>query len=391
MLAATALSALLALGQAAPPALELSWAATPACSSREEVTAEVARLLRSATGEERNVRARAVLSAIEGGAVAVDLELEIAGISHQRAFVAESCQAAKSAIALIVAIAIDPTAAQTTTDAGDASKGEDEAPPAPPEASSTKPARAATQDAAAPEPRQSERPRTAELAASFSLAAGAVVDVGTLPNPTPGGELTLGFRAAHLRLEAAASLFRAQTALERTSAAGASFSPQSAELRVGYGWELGSVWLGPFGVAGLTRLHAAGQHGSVANFDSSQLMPALGAGGLLVWAVAPRKGPRLPLGEEPADPDQQASPGRDPYERAVLSENTQLLRRLLDTLDDEKREVLVLTELEELSAPEIAEALGINLNTAYSRLRLAREQFEAALRRERARERGRQP
>jgi RNA polymerase sigma-70 factor (ECF subfamily) len=104
-----------------------------------------------------------------------------------------------------------------------------------------------------------------------------------------------------------------------------------------------------------------------------------------------RKSPRLAGGDEPVDPDQQASPDRDPFERAALSEHVHLLQRLLDSLDDEKREVLVLTELEELSAPEIAEALGINLNTAYSRLRLAREQFDAALRRERARERGRQP
>jgi len=104
-----------------------------------------------------------------------------------------------------------------------------------------------------------------------------------------------------------------------------------------------------------------------------------------------RKGPRLAGADEHAEPDEQASPERSPFERAALSEDVRLLQRLLDSLDDEKREVLVLTELEELSAPEIAEALGINLNTAYSRLRLAREQFDAALGRERARQRGRQP
>jgi RNA polymerase sigma-70 factor (ECF subfamily) len=104
-----------------------------------------------------------------------------------------------------------------------------------------------------------------------------------------------------------------------------------------------------------------------------------------------RKGPRHADADQHVEPDEQVSPERDPFERAALAESVRLLQRLLDSLDDEKREVLVLTELEELSAPEIAEALGINLNTAYSRLRLAREQFDAALRRERARERGRQP
>ena len=58
----------------------------------------------------------------------------------------------------------------------------------------------------------------------------------------------------------------------------------------------------------------------------------------------------------------------------------------LDELDDEKRAVLVLAELEQMSAPDIAEALGINLNTAYARLRAARQQFEQAVARERARD-----
>lgn len=102
-----------------------------------------------------------------------------------------------------------------------------------------------------------------------------------------------------------------------------------------------------------------------------------------------RKNP--PRGDEPIEPDQQHSPHPDPLEGALLAENARRLQCLLDTLDDDKREVLVLAELEELSIPEIADALGINLNTAYSRLRLARERFELALKREQARERGRQP
>jgi RNA polymerase sigma-70 factor (ECF subfamily) len=48
------------------------------------------------------------------------------------------------------------------------------------------------------------------------------------------------------------------------------------------------------------------------------------------------------------------------------------LRRLLDTLDDDKRQVFVLYELEELSMKEVAEACGCPLQTAYSRLHAAR-------------------
>jgi RNA polymerase sigma-70 factor (ECF subfamily) len=75
-----------------------------------------------------------------------------------------------------------------------------------------------------------------------------------------------------------------------------------------------------------------------------------------------------------------------PYEAVVHGEETKLLERILDELDDEKREVLVLAELQEMSVPEIAGALDLKLNTAYSRLRLAREAFEQALARHRARD-----
>jgi RNA polymerase sigma-70 factor (ECF subfamily) len=69
------------------------------------------------------------------------------------------------------------------------------------------------------------------------------------------------------------------------------------------------------------------------------------------------------------------------------SEDTRLLYSLLDELDPEKREVFVLAELEQISGPEIAAALGENLNTVYARLRAARAAFEAAVARHQARSR----
>jgi DNA-directed RNA polymerase specialized sigma24 family protein len=54
-------------------------------------------------------------------------------------------------------------------------------------------------------------------------------------------------------------------------------------------------------------------------------------------------------------------------------------RRLLGEVGPLKREVFVLAELEEMTTPEIAEAVGIPLNTAYSRLRVARQEFSEAL------------
>jgi RNA polymerase sigma-70 factor (ECF subfamily) len=68
-----------------------------------------------------------------------------------------------------------------------------------------------------------------------------------------------------------------------------------------------------------------------------------------------------------------------------------VLDRLLAHLDADKREVFVLAEIEELSAVEIAEILGANLNTVYSRLRVARQEFERAVQRFRTLELGVKP
>jgi RNA polymerase sigma-70 factor (ECF subfamily) len=89
----------------------------------------------------------------------------------------------------------------------------------------------------------------------------------------------------------------------------------------------------------------------------------------------------LPLTE--ALPD----PAPDPARATELTESVRLLHALLAELDEPKRTVFVLGELEELSAPEIAEALGENLNTVYARLRAARARFDAAYRRHLERER----
>lgn len=68
-----------------------------------------------------------------------------------------------------------------------------------------------------------------------------------------------------------------------------------------------------------------------------------------------------------------------PLELAVQSDQTRLLWTLLDKLEPAKREVLVLSELDEMTAPEIAAAIEIPLNTVYSRLRSARQDLDLAL------------
>jgi len=74
-----------------------------------------------------------------------------------------------------------------------------------------------------------------------------------------------------------------------------------------------------------------------------------------------------------------------PFEVTQKNADLQLLANLLAELDEPKREVFALVELEEMTVPEVAEALEIPVNTAYSRLRAARLAFEAAVARHDAR------
>jgi RNA polymerase sigma-70 factor (ECF subfamily) len=86
------------------------------------------------------------------------------------------------------------------------------------------------------------------------------------------------------------------------------------------------------------------------------------------------------------DPESLSDRSPGPHECATRAEAARLVERLLDALDEDKREVFALAELEQMSAPEIAGALELPVNTVYSRLRLARQEFAAAAARYRARD-----
>lgn len=95
-----------------------------------------------------------------------------------------------------------------------------------------------------------------------------------------------------------------------------------------------------------------------------------------------RRKPSEPISSEPEAHESSAADAQ-----LTRNEDARLLYSLLDELDPEKREVFVLAELEQTSGPEIAAALGENLNTVYARLRAARAAFEAAVARHQARTR----
>jgi RNA polymerase sigma-70 factor (ECF subfamily) len=75
-----------------------------------------------------------------------------------------------------------------------------------------------------------------------------------------------------------------------------------------------------------------------------------------------------------------------PLEMAERNAELELLESVLSELDEAKREVFVMVEVLEMTVPEVVQALEIPLNTAYSRLRLARQSFEETLARHEARD-----
>lgn len=83
----------------------------------------------------------------------------------------------------------------------------------------------------------------------------------------------------------------------------------------------------------------------------------------------------IALPAEPAD----ARP--DAYESLEAEQRRRMLLDALAEVDESRRPVLVLADIDGFAMPEIALELGIPLNTGYSRLRLAREELRAALRR----------
>lgn len=89
-----------------------------------------------------------------------------------------------------------------------------------------------------------------------------------------------------------------------------------------------------------------------------------------------RKGGRcIPL-DEVSHRDVAVAETPTPSDLAERSERVHLLETLLGQLDDDKRTLLILSELEQCTLREIAGMLGSNTNTIHSRLRAAKRDFD---------------
>jgi RNA polymerase sigma-70 factor (ECF subfamily) len=128
-------------------------------------------------------------------------------------------------------------------------------------------------------------------------------------------------------------------------------------------------------------------HGRLETYDSSRpLRPWLFA--FCVRCAADyRKLARHRREEDPPEHEAwSADPSPGPDERLLANERWKLVARALDTLDLAHRSVFVMHEIDQVPVPTLAEALGIPVGTAYTRLRAARQDFAAFVRRDRAKD-----
>jgi RNA polymerase sigma-70 factor, ECF subfamily len=103
-------------------------------------------------------------------------------------------------------------------------------------------------------------------------------------------------------------------------------------------------------------------------------------------ALRVAKSARRAMGHEPpveTDDAPDSTPQLD--ELTDRKRAREMLDHILAAMDDSLRVVFVLYEIEGMTTPEIAELIGAPLGTAASRLRRAREEFEAHVRRIEAR------
>ncbi len=78
-------------------------------------------------------------------------------------------------------------------------------------------------------------------------------------------------------------------------------------------------------------------------------------------------------------PTSATSDREDPENTAIHRQLLSQLDAVLAQLSDEQREVFVLFEIEGLDAKAVANIVGVGRNTVYSRLRLARKNFQLRL------------
>jgi len=126
-------------------------------------------------------------------------------------------------------------------------------------------------------------------------------------------------------------------------------------------------------------------HGALATYDRARPLRPWLFGIAFRIASDYRRKARFSRESPRAEADDRADAAPLADERLADEQARRIVIEALDHLDLDRRAVLVMHDIDGCPIPEIARTLSIPLNTAYSRLRLGREQLKAAVKRVRLR------
>ena len=274
------LDALLLLGLWAEPApVNLRWAG--ACNDTEVVFARLDEELQGATNTDRWVEVQASVESTStptGTKAVVTLETE-AG-ETERSLEAETCEELHQAVALLLAIHVDPYGGERSEPEPEPVP-EPEPEPVPPPQPEPEPERPEPIPSSSPTPRPEVLP---DPGRAF-VRAGVGVSMSVLPRAAPAFELSGGWARGRLRLDARATYLPPQG----DSVAGGTVTYQSWDLAAR---GCGQFFRGPVTVPLCGVFGAGAVHGAASGFvedgrDARALAYAAGSVGV-DWAVASR-------------------------------------------------------------------------------------------------------
>jgi hypothetical protein len=281
-------------GRAAADPLRLTWVAPEGCSSQADIERQIARSLGNPSSHHAALAVRVELRRLAKRRVSVSLVAEGRGESGQRQLEAESCDAAATAAALIVALMVDPALGASAQPAPEPPAPPP--PPPPPEPPPLPPAEPETPPLLAMMPRRSvipeetppapaHPPSTSDLAPLDHLSAriAAIGDIGSLPGADVGGELALLLSVRRLRFELAGALFASSNATASAlPTEGAHLSLLTVAARGGYTFPLGPLALTPWVGVEVDSETGSG-YGGDAHESQTGTWLAVAAGGSLSW------------------------------------------------------------------------------------------------------------
>lgn len=271
---------------AAKPRLELSWQAPADCPTESQVLQRARRMLH---GSEADVSVSATARVSRSGKrFIVRLRTHGDTGAGQRTLSAESCDAAASATALMLALAVDPNA-----ELGEPGEAPDGQPggvdTAKPRGNGTQPLRLPPESKAdrqaTTKPGGDRTPGAARSSGEYSPVAtrilvGGEASWGVLPKTTLAPSLGLGLGVGRFALDAQGAYFPGSTATLSDGRRGGDFSRWALSLRGFFGLGSSRLQLGP-----AARIIATWIHGTGSNVSRPRTADA--------WIAALAFGPRL--------------------------------------------------------------------------------------------------